>query len=124
MKSISKIKFRWSSVAGSNKRFASPSLLLQLLHGGMSGFAIRMSAYKTVNKRADPKRNFTASLACGGYTASQKRKREGETGEIEASFGEVGETDETRTRRGRGWNGRKGGTNREIEETRGIEERK
>lgn len=26
------------------------------------GFVIRMSAYKTVNKRADPKRNFGSSL--------------------------------------------------------------
>ena len=29
-----------------------------------AGFVIRMSAYKTVNKRADPKRNFGASLGC------------------------------------------------------------
>lgn len=35
-----------------------------------------MSAYKTVNKRADPKRNFAAFLACGGYTANRKRKKE------------------------------------------------
>lgn len=43
---------------------------------GMSGFAIRMSAYKTVNKRADPKRNFAASLARSGYTAKEREGRE------------------------------------------------
>lgn len=43
----------------------------------MSGFAIRMSAYKTVNKRADPKRNFAASLARSGYTASRKSAGKG-----------------------------------------------
>ncbi|EZA51879.1 hypothetical protein X777_09182 [Ooceraea biroi] len=44
----------------------------------MSGFAIRMSAYKTVNKRADLKRNFAASLACSGYTGSRKGAQRGE----------------------------------------------
>lgn len=29
-----------------------------------AGFVIRMSAYKTVNKRADPKRNFRAPPGC------------------------------------------------------------
>lgn len=53
---------------------------------GMSGFAIRMSAYKTVNKRADPKRNFAASLARSGYTASRKSAKgeKSEEREVEA----------------------------------------
>lgn len=33
------------------------------------GFVIRMSAYKTVNKRADPKRNFGSRLGCNGAAA-------------------------------------------------------
>lgn len=56
----------------------------------MSGFAIRMSAYKTVNKRADPKRNFTASLACSGYSGKSKKRRARER-EIEAGFREIKE---------------------------------
>lgn len=65
----------------------------------MSGFAIRMSAYKTVNKRADPKRNFAASLARSGYTASRKRaqrEKKGEEREVEAWLSEerrAGEAD-------------------------------
>lgn len=91
----------------------------------MSGFAIRMSAYKTVNKRADPKRNFTASLACSGYSGKSKKRRARER-EIEASFGEIkeGKTDESCARkRKRKERARKGKTNREIERTRGIEGR-
>lgn len=93
LKSISEIKFRRFGVAF-DKRFPSLSLPQQLLHGGMSGFAIRMSAYKTVNKRADLKRNFAASLACSGYTGGRSNgESQGEGREIEAGFGEAGETD-------------------------------
>lgn len=92
----------------------------------MSGFAIRMSAYKTVNKRADPKRNFTASLACSGYSGKSKKRRARER-EIEAGFREIkeGKTDEScAKRRKRESARRKGKTgNREIERTRGIEGR-
>lgn len=56
----------------------------------MSRFAIRMSRYKTVNKRADPKRNFSR-------LQQRLRGKSNEIGaawgkeEIEAGFGKVGE---------------------------------
>lgn len=91
----------------------------------MSGFAIRMSAYKTVNKRADPKRNFTASLACSGYSGKSKKRRARER-EIEAGFREIkeGKTDESCARQRKRKSAR-GRVKRigEIERTRGIEER-
>lgn len=91
----------------------------------MSGFAIRMSAYKTVNKRADPKRNFTASLACSGYSGKSKKRRARER-EIEAGFREIkeGKTDESCARKRKRKSAR-GRVKRigEIERTRGIEER-
>lgn len=65
----------------------------------MSGFAIRMSAYKTVNKRADPKRNFTASLARSGYSGKSKKRRAKER-EIEAGFREIKEGRNRRIVRG------------------------
>lgn len=91
----------------------------------MSGFAIRMSAYKTVNKRADPKRNFTASLACSGYSGKSKKRRARER-EIEAGFREIKEGKTRRIMREEEKEKkciRKVKTNREIERMRGIEER-
>jgi len=66
----------------------------------MSGFAIRMSTYKTVNKRTDPKRNSTASLACSGYSGKSKNRRVRKK-EIEAGFREIkeGKTDESCARK-------------------------
>lgn len=84
-----------------------------------------MSAYKTVNKRADPKRNFTASLACSGYSGKSKKRRVRER-EIEADFREIKEGKTRRIMREKEKEKkciRKDKTNREIERMRGIEER-
>lgn len=86
-----------------------------------------MSAYKTVNKRADPKRNFTASLACSGYSGKTKKRRMRERG-IEAGFRKIKEGKIKRTNHVQGRergkvHARKDKTNWEMEKTRGIEER-
>lgn len=88
-----------------------------------------MSAYKTVNKRADPKRNFTASLACSGYSGKSKKRRARER-EIEAGFGEIkeGKTDESCARKGKRRSARgrikRIGGNRENERNRRTRENK
>lgn len=86
----------------------------------MSGFAIRMSAYKTVNKRADPKRNFAASLARSGYTASRKSVK-GEKGSRSIAFGEERVKRTSRAREGGSEGAREGKRGEGREEEVGTE---
>jgi len=83
----------------------------------MSGFAVRMSAYKTVSERADLKRNFAASLARDGYTAGRKGAERGAGNG--SGFWRNRRAREARTPREK--KGKKVG---KTEKTRGIEEAK